>query len=371
MSRNRTDTGIIRVRCVTNTYVSVMQYDWIVRGLKVVAVFGALWWLLAKRYQLWSAVMRIRSWSSSSPPPPPPLWSIVSRRRSPSLATNSESTDVIHDVQPASVITAFATSVRACPGPGKIKTEDAVIVTQDPNRCSQKLLVAVADGVGGWATVGIDAGHYARELLAGVQAAYVTANLNDADPKHLLQQAYNSLAVSTQGSCTACVTVFEGGLLKVCNLGDSGVIGYRRGRIFVRTDEQQHYFNCPFQLGSEGEDTISDHPDAAISFVVPIEPLDIVVLASDGLFDNLSDHRIITIIHQHVEHYGRTQNGQLSQKALDVLASRLVEEANVCAKSSMVTPFGCKALQSGQRHVGGKPDDVTVVCVQACVSRMT
>jgi hypothetical protein len=48
------------------------------------------------------------------------------------------------------------------------------------------------------------------------------------------------------GSCTACIAVFENGLLRVVNLGDSGAIGVRpsAAQPFLRTEEQQHYFNC-------------------------------------------------------------------------------------------------------------------------------
>ena len=45
----------------------------------------------------------------------------------------------------------------------------------------------------------------------------------------------------------ACVCVQ--GLLHVLNLGDSGLHLIRNGVSVFQTNEQQHYFNCPFQLG--------------------------------------------------------------------------------------------------------------------------
>ena len=45
--------------------------------------------------------------------------------------------------------------------------------------------------------------------------------------------------------------------LHTCNLGDSGFLVVRAGEVVHRSDEQQHYFNTPFQLsiappGAEG-----------------------------------------------------------------------------------------------------------------------
>ena len=36
--------------------------------------------------------------------------------------------------------------------------------------------------------------------------------------------------------------------LHTCNLGDSGFLVVRGGEVVHRSDEQQHYFNTPFQL---------------------------------------------------------------------------------------------------------------------------
>lgn len=61
------------------------------------------------------------------------------------------------------------------------------------------------------------------------------------------------------GSSTACIVVLDrrSHRLHTCNLGDSGFLVVRRGEVVHRSDEQQHYFNTPFQLsiappGAEG-----------------------------------------------------------------------------------------------------------------------
>lgn len=75
------------------------------------------------------------------------------------------------------------------------------------------------------------------------------------------------------GSSTACIVILDrqSHRLHTANLGDSGFLVVRGGEVVHRSDEQQHYFNTPFQLsiappGAEGA-VLSDRydvwPDAA------------------------------------------------------------------------------------------------------------
>lgn len=52
------------------------------------------------------------------------------------------------------------------------------------------------------------------------------------------------------GSSTACIVVLDRSShrLHTANLGDSGFLVVRGGEVVHRSDEQQHYFNTPFQL---------------------------------------------------------------------------------------------------------------------------
>lgn len=52
------------------------------------------------------------------------------------------------------------------------------------------------------------------------------------------------------GSSTACIVVLDrtSHRLHTANLGDSGFLVVRGGEVVHRSDEQQHYFNTPFQL---------------------------------------------------------------------------------------------------------------------------
>jgi protein phosphatase PTC7 len=52
------------------------------------------------------------------------------------------------------------------------------------------------------------------------------------------------------GSSTACIVALhkEKSILHTANLGDSGFVVIRKNIIVHRSQEQQHYFNSPFQL---------------------------------------------------------------------------------------------------------------------------
>ncbi|XP_059828888.1 protein phosphatase PTC7 homolog isoform X2 [Hypanus sabinus] len=106
------------------------------------------------------------------------------------------------------------------------------------------------------------------------------------------------------GSSTACLVVLdrEKRCLYTANLGDSGFLIVRDGRIIHRSDEQQHYFNTPFQLAippPEAQDSIlNDSPETAEDSTFNVEVGDIILTATDGLFDNMTDYMILQQLRQ-------------------------------------------------------------------------
>lgn len=53
------------------------------------------------------------------------------------------------------------------------------------------------------------------------------------------------------GSSTACILILnrDASTVHTANLGDSGFVVVRHGVVVHKSDEQQHYFNTPYQLG--------------------------------------------------------------------------------------------------------------------------
>ena len=54
------------------------------------------------------------------------------------------------------------------------------------------------------------------------------------------------------GSSTACLLSYdnETSLLHTANLGDSGYLVVRDGKVVARSRDVMHYFNCPYQLSN-------------------------------------------------------------------------------------------------------------------------
>lgn len=85
------------------------------------------------------------------------------------------------------------------PHPAKVETggEDAHFI------CADEQAVGVADGVGGWADVGINAGEYARELMYYSMDAILHEPKDSIDPARVLEKAYSK--TKAKGSSTACI----------------------------------------------------------------------------------------------------------------------------------------------------------------------
>jgi len=213
---------------------------------------------------------------------------------------------------------------------------------EDAHFISEAVL-AVADGVGGWAEYGIDPALYARKLMEGARLA--VEQKVGTDPVKIMQFAYNH-AKDVTGSSTACVVVLEGGTLKAANLGDSGFMIIRKSNLLLKSEEQQHGFNFPFQLGSESR----DKPEHSQIYKQAIEEGDVVILGTDGLFDNLFKEEILKIQQKHATSDPKT------------LAQAVAESARTASVSkTKQSPFAVGAGKAGLRFQGGKEDDITVV----------
>lgn len=59
-----------------------------------------------------------------------------------------------------------------------------------------------------------------------------------------------SIVTLVLGGSTACVVALHKAerIIYTANLGDSGFMLIRNGEVVHRSEEQQHYFNTPFQL---------------------------------------------------------------------------------------------------------------------------
>ena len=100
------------------------------------------------------------------------------------------------------------------------------------------------------------------------------------------------------GSATACVVRLRQdgrdgrAVLDAANLGDSGFLIVRAGRLHFQTPAMQHFFDCPLQFGMPPD---TDYAEDAAVFELEVQPGDAIVMATDGLLDNLYPEDILRL----------------------------------------------------------------------------
>lgn len=81
--------------------------------------------------------------------------------------------------------------------------------------CEDEQAIGVADGVGGWADVGVDAGLFSRELMANSVEAIKEEPAGSIDPARVLEKAHAS--TNAKGSSTACIIALTKEVHFVCS----------------------------------------------------------------------------------------------------------------------------------------------------------
>lgn len=230
-------------------------------------------------------------------------------------------------------------------------------------------VIGVADGVGGWRNYGIDPGEFSSFLMKTCERLVCSGRLKSVLPATLLARSYYELLESKRpilGSSTACVIVLNRDNCQIytANIGDSGFVIVRHGEVVHRSEEQQHYFNTPFQLslpppGRTGS-VLSDSPDAADTSTFPVEDGDVILLATDGVFDNVPQQLLVTEMTK--------LQGERDPCKIQGAANAIAWMArNLAFDSTFMSPFAESARHNGIEAVGGKPDDITVLLATVAI----
>jgi len=234
---------------------------------------------------------------------------------------------------------------------------------EDASYLSENLIV-VADGVGGWNDEGVDPSLWSKALCRIIGEKYEQYNSNPYTKYHFSESILKMFLIESCkenkhiGSSTCCLMLLDklNKSLYTCNIGDSGYLILRRrssglySQLF-KSEEQLHGFNFPFQVGSTG-----DNPTSSVTKSHKIEVGDLVILASDGLWDNLENEDILQIVN---DTYKRSQSHCITPNQL---ARTIAEKAEkMSMRRDYFSPFAKRAFQSGRRFIGGKQDDITIV----------
>lgn len=297
----------------------------------------------------------------------------------------------------------------------------AELLDESGTNMQKMLYMGVADGVGSWREYGVDPRDFSRMLMGECQnilreassecSATGGKSCSMISPAELLARSYKrTKEANVIGSSTACVGVFDSvhHQLHFSNIGDSGIIVLRhidsdvasalqRNRTTPRTErksdlriafisqQQLKSFNHPFQMGWTGEeiaDKNSSFKQASDSCTSSVHILrgDIIIMATDGLFDNVDIDDITSVAlkweldHKFIDSGGidtrrkRWESGRsmtdISAQAIPKLAEMLCQKARENSLDNTVdSPFALLAKENDIMWSGGMPDDCTVVAM--------
>lgn len=172
---------------------------------------------------------------------------------------------------------------------------------------------AVADGVGGWTESRVDPADFSHALCRYMARSAVSwpGERSEAETlraKQLLQMGYdrvvNDGTVRAGGSTASVGVASDDGHVELANLGDSGSVLLRLAAVHHYSVPQTHGFNTPYQLSiipprmraqAEvfGGGFLEDFPRDAAVTNIRMQHGDVLLLATDGVFDNLNNQDIL------------------------------------------------------------------------------
>lgn len=270
---------------------------------------------------------------------------------------------------------------------------------------TQTTTFGVMDGVGGWTQSGIDPADFSHgvcEYMACAARAWpLEGKTRSLHPKNLLQLGYDEVIKDESivgGGSTACLAVAEpDGNVEVANLGDSGFMHLGLNAVRYFTQPQTHAFNTPFQISKTpkrmlvqmavfgGSAALSDPPNSSSITHHRVRHGDVLLFATDGVWDNLSTQDALSIVSRNmietggwVEKDGALDVGPELAKLAQAMSNRKADMASLQAKLAIAIAREAKEASLNtrrdgpfakevQRHYpdenwhGGKPDDIAVV----------
>lgn len=243
-------------------------------------------------------------------------------------------------------------------GKDELRNEDAYFFT--PN------VLGIADGIGSLYTkYGISSKDFSTELMQKCEEL-VNSGSHSLQGRKLIQEALKS--VTSGGSSTYLIASLIKNRLHISNLGDCGLLLFRNHdsklRLVFQTSAKYYNAQTPFQISKEFTQTqlnflkpgcdlynnlpISDRIDSD-EYSITVNEGDIIVMGTDGLFDNLYTEEIQKIIKAHLKSGANT------------IASQLTFRAFKRSYSNNRCPFQDRMSNYSSPWRGGKKDDITVI----------
>ncbi|PSR97540.1 phosphatase 2C-like domain-containing protein [Coniella lustricola] len=298
-------------------------------------------------------------------------------------------------------------SKRARPESG----QDAFFVTRLGD--TDGVALGVADGVGGWMDSGVDPADFSHGFCDYMAAAAYTGDNNTTlSARALMQTGYEAICADTSvpagGSTAIVATLDPKGVAEIANLGDSGYIHLRLNAVHGYSEPQTHAFNTPFQLSiippailrrmqAFGGTQLADLPGDAEVSRHNLRHGDVLVFATDGVWDNLFNQDILRVVSATMAKHGAWTGGEAGGtevapdlsamtdlvaaeskgKGSNTLQGAIATGLTAAAKAASVNtklngPFSkeVKKYYPQEAWHGGKVDDICVVTVVVSEKRI-
>ncbi|KAJ5547061.1 hypothetical protein N7494_004646 [Penicillium frequentans] len=276
---------------------------------------------------------------------------------------------------------------------------------------AEAVAFAVADGVGGWTESRVDPADFSHGIC-GYMANTALSWDQPADklrPKQLLQSGYDQVVadptIKAGGSTASVGVALPDGRVELANLGDSGSVLLRLAAVHHYSTPQTHGFNTPYQLSLIppkmraqasifGGAYLEDFPRDASVTNVQVQHGDVLILATDGVFDNLNNQDILKLVSSRMiltgawtatADYGVAVSDKLRELTVpggegiitspettltlqSLLAASIANEAKVASVDFRRDgPFAKEAQRyyPGDYYRGGKVDDICALVLVA------
>lgn len=220
---------------------------------------------------------------------------------------------------------------------------------------------------------------------------------NLAAPPPLERKRPSPLVVGTSTALLASIEA--SGMLNITNIGDCTALVIRNGEAILETSHQHHDISTPFQVGTASK----DHPDDAQKYNIQLQPRDIIVIGSDGIFDNIYPREVVATINARTAEIVNSMsltiemnslqrpNENHPNKADELHLINVIELMNhrkisaltdddrdllalhvaslQCLRQATLnsvdprcdTPYATACLEGGAYYEGGKLDDMTLI----------
>mmetsp|Transcript_68259 Transcript_68259/g.183717 ORF Transcript_68259/g.183717 Transcript_68259/m.183717 type:complete len:1008 (+) Transcript_68259:82-3105(+) len=243
--------------------------------------------------------------------------------------------------------------------------------------------LGVADGVGcmvQFAKYGVNAAAYAADLMSYASQAFSEGGVADenftgsVEERAAVAVAFAEQGADAYGASTITTMALDGSTAGCANLGDSGFLLLRKTQrgmaVVTRSEEQQHSWNCPYQLTRLPKALACKFPNISLDTAADCDRYrfqvrvgDLVLLFTDGLRDNLHEREILHIVDRALppifsELVGLPECATTAEAVARALALAAQERS---LDPTAKVPFGESSKRYGLDCQGGKQDDITVV----------